>query len=147
MNVLIAEDDPALAELLAAVLTNEGYTVIGVARTVTEAVILAQEHKPDLAVLDLHLAEGGLGTEIVAELKNPAIGVLYATSQPEGLTAADGHACLQKPYLYPDVLQGLEVVRDMLSPGKAIPPIPAALRMLRPVAKPGAMPEHHPSPT
>jgi DNA-binding response OmpR family regulator len=140
---LIAEDDPTLGELLAAVLMDQGYTVIGVARTVTEAVILALEHKPDLAVLDLHLAEGGLGTEIVAELKDPAIGVLYATSHTDGLTAADGHACLQKPYLYPDLLRGLEVVRDMLSPGQAISSIPDALRMLRPPAKsePVAVPE------
>jgi DNA-binding response OmpR family regulator len=43
MKVLIAEDDPTLGELLAAVLMDQGYTVIGVARTVTEAVILALE--------------------------------------------------------------------------------------------------------
>jgi DNA-binding response OmpR family regulator len=130
MKVLIAEDDPTLAELLAAVLIEHGYAVVGVARTVTEAVTLALEQKPDLAVLDFHLADGRLGTEIVAELKNPEIGVLYATTHPEVLTPADGHACLQKPYRYPDLLRGLEVVRDILIAGKAIPPVPSALRVL-----------------
>jgi ActR/RegA family two-component response regulator len=55
LKVLIAEDDLTM-------IADRGYKVYGVARTVPEAVALAQLHKPDLAVLDLRLADGGLGT-------------------------------------------------------------------------------------
>ena len=42
--------------------------VCGIARTVAEAVELGLRHKPDLAVIDLRLADGELGTEVAALL-------------------------------------------------------------------------------
>lgn len=134
LKVLIAEDDVMMADLLEEVLTQHGYEVVGIARTVAEAVALGLRHKPDLAVLDIHLAEGGLGTDIVVRLHDAKLGVLYATGHPEGLTAANGHVCLLKPYRYDDLLRGLEVVGDILSTGKARPPLPRALSVLRPTA-------------
>ena len=56
LKVLIAEDDLMLADLAEEILVDAGYEVCGIARTVAEAVALAQHHKPDLAVLDLRLA-------------------------------------------------------------------------------------------
>jgi DNA-binding response OmpR family regulator len=61
LKVLIAEDDLMIADLAEEILIEHGYDVCGIARTVTEAVALAQQHKPDLAVLDLRLADGGAG--------------------------------------------------------------------------------------
>lgn len=66
LKVLIAEDDLMIADLAEEILVDEGYEVCGIARTVAEAVILAHQHKP---VLDLRLADGGLGTEIAAQLR------------------------------------------------------------------------------
>jgi DNA-binding response OmpR family regulator len=131
LKVLIAEDDWMIAEYLEEILSENGYAVVGIARTVAEAVTLSLAHKPDLAVLDLHLADGGLGTEIVIRLKDAKLGVLYATADASKLTAADGHAYLQKPYRYEDLLRGLEVVGDILATGRAMPPLPIALSVLR----------------
>jgi len=133
LKVLIAEDDALIAEFIEEILTKHGYQVIGIARTVAEAVRLGLRYKPNLAVLDLHLADG-LGTEIVARLNNAKLGVLYSTGRPEGLTAINGHAYLRKPYRYDDLLRGLEVVSDILATGRAIPPLPRALSVLLPVA-------------
>jgi two-component system, response regulator PdtaR len=66
LKVLIAEDNLMIADLVEEILIEHGYEVCGIARTVAEAVVLAQHHKPDLAVLDLRLADGGLGTDIEA---------------------------------------------------------------------------------
>jgi CheY-like chemotaxis protein len=68
LKVLIAEDDLMIADLAEEILVEHGYEVCGIARKVAEAVALGQHHKPDLAVLDLRLADGGLGTEIAARL-------------------------------------------------------------------------------
>ena len=68
LKVLIAEDDLMIADLAEEILIDGGYDVCGIARTVAEAVALAHRHKPDLVVLDLRLADGGLGTEIAAQL-------------------------------------------------------------------------------
>jgi len=68
-KVLIAEDDLMIADMAEMVLVEHGYEVCGIARTVPEAVALGRHHKPDLAVFDQRLADGGLGTEIAAQLE------------------------------------------------------------------------------
>jgi DNA-binding response OmpR family regulator len=65
LKVLIAEDDFLLGDLLEDVLVDGGYQVCGIARSVAEAIELGKRHRPDLAVLDVRLAEGSLGTDIV----------------------------------------------------------------------------------
>jgi CheY-like chemotaxis protein len=137
LKVLIAEDDLMIADLAEEILIDEGYDVCGIARTVAEAVALAHHHKPDLAVLDLRLADGGLGTEIAAQLLPLGrLGVLYATGNPSqvGLTTADGHACLSKPYGAADLVHGLAIVRDLVATGEASPPFPKGLQILHPSA-------------
>ncbi len=68
-TVMIAEDDLYMADMLEEVLVDSGYDVCGIASTVDKAVELGERHKPDLAILDIRLAGGGLGTEIPARLK------------------------------------------------------------------------------
>ena len=115
LKVLIAEDDLMIADMIEETLVGAGYEVCGIARTVAGAVALGRRHMPDLAVIDLRLAEGGLGTEIVPQLGGSGkLGVLYASGNLSDirLTAADGDACLAKPYSAADLLRGLDIVAD-----------------------------------
>jgi CheY-like chemotaxis protein len=133
LKVLIAEDDLMIADLADEILVGGGYQVCGIARTVAEAVALAQHHKPDLALLDLRLADGGLGTEIAAQLLPLGrLGVLYATGNISQvvLTIADGDACLSKPYSSADLLRGLEIVTEIVATRKALPPFPRGFHVL-----------------
>ena len=65
--------------------------------TVDKAVELGERYNPDLAILDIRLAEGGLGTEeFPPRLTNAEhMGILYASGHalPE-LTKRDGHAVI-----------------------------------------------------
>jgi CheY-like chemotaxis protein len=138
-KVLIAEDDLIIADLAEEILVEAGYEVCGIARTVAEAVALAQTHKPDLAVLDLRLADGGLGTEIAAQLLPLGrLGVLYATGNISQvvLTTADGEACLSKPYSSADLLRGLEIVAEIITTGNALSPFPQGFQVLPPQVLP-----------
>jgi DNA-binding response OmpR family regulator len=104
LKVLIAEDDVMIADMLEELLVESGYEVCGIGRTVAESVALARRHKPDLVVIDVRLAEEGLGTDIPAQLgafDRP--GVLYATANVSTvlLTAAEGHACLTNLFVTP----------------------------------------------
>lgn len=122
LKVLIAEDDLMIADMAEEILVDAGYEVCGIARTVAEGVALAVLHKPDLAVLDLRLAGGGLGTEIAARIGGPGpkLGILYASGNMGqlSLTASDGHACLAKPYRSSDLVLGLRIVSDIARSGK-----------------------------
>ena len=122
LKVLIAEDDLMIADMVEEILLNSGYEVCGIARTVAEAVALGRDHLPDLAILDMRLADGGLGTQIAAELGGLGrIGILYASGNMSQivLTAADGDACLAKPYRPSDLLQSLQIVSDIVASGSS----------------------------
>ena len=61
MRLLIAEDDELVVLGLTLVIEQLGYTVCGIARTASEAVTLAELHHPDLALVDVALADGSNG--------------------------------------------------------------------------------------
>ena len=133
LNVLIAEDNLMLADMLEALLVEHGYKVCGIARTVAEGVALARIHKPDLAILDVRLADGGLGTEIVSQLEPNRLGVLYASGNVSQIVlgAANGHASITKPYTDADLVRGLEIVTDIVATGRASPPFPPGFHLLQ----------------
>ena len=134
LKVLIAEDELMIADVLEETLTMGGYEVCGIARTVDEAVALAELHKPDLAVLDIKLAGGGRGFEIARRLSGrETLGILYATGDDprrSKLTLADGSAMIAKPYLFEDVARALVIVREIMTRGTATPPFPPGFHLL-----------------
>jgi two-component sensor histidine kinase/DNA-binding response OmpR family regulator/putative methionine-R-sulfoxide reductase with GAF domain len=133
LKVMIAEDDLMMADMLEDVLVDGGYEVCGIARTVEQGVELGERHQPDLAVLDLRLAGGGLGTEIASRLdRRGQLGVLYATGNVDhaGLTKADGEACLGKPYRPEDVVRALKIVEQIVTTGDASQPFPRGFSVL-----------------
>ena len=146
LKVLIAEDEFMIADALEEALVANGYEVCGIARTVDQAVALYELHKPDLAVLDVRLAGGRRGPEIVQQLKGAGkLGVLYATgddARTSTLTTADGVAAIAKPYLMVDVIRALALVQEVMTTGTATGYTPSGFRLLvdRPKAAAPAAP-------
>jgi DNA-binding response OmpR family regulator len=132
-KILIVEDELLVADMVEEMLTERGYEICGIARTVAEAVRLGRRHKPDLAIIDLRLADGELGTEAAARLSAcNHLGVLYTSGNMAQvvLTASDGHACLAKPYHGADLLRGVEIVAEIIATGVAKPPFPRKFQIL-----------------
>src|SRR5690606_18071274 len=57
-DVLIIEDEPLIAMDIEDIVTRLGHRVIGVGRTRTEAVKLAQKERPGIILADIQLADG-----------------------------------------------------------------------------------------
>jgi CheY-like chemotaxis protein len=134
LKVLIAEDNFMIADMAEDVLVHRDYEVCGIAATVEEAVALGLRHKPDLALIDFRLADGGFGTEVATRLRAVGrIGVLFATgnSANAAMQDAEGDACLGKPYQTEDLVRGLEIVAEIAATGAAAPPFPRGLQLLR----------------
>ncbi|MEJ0016133.1 MAG: histidine kinase dimerization/phosphoacceptor domain -containing protein [Acetobacteraceae bacterium] len=132
-TVMIAEDDLLMADMLEESLIAGGYAVCGIARTVEQAIALGEHHKPDLAILDLALANGGCGTEIAARLRGQGrMGILYASGHGSHnhLTIADGDALIVKPYRAEDVVRGLRIVERIVSTGETDEPFPGGFTLL-----------------
>ncbi len=132
LKVLIAEDDLMIADAAEGVLVDNGYEVCGIARTVAEGIELGRIHKPDLAVIDMRLADGGLGSDIAAQLTSLGrLGVLYATGNPSLIApTAPGEACLVKPYSSAALVRGLEIVADIVARGTTSQAFPRGFQLL-----------------
>ena len=131
LKVLIVEDDLMLADFAEELLVEHGYKVSGIARTVGDAVARIRHSAPDLVVLDLRLADGGLGTEVAAQLAAPGRpGILYVTGNVSQAALTHGDACLAKPYRSVDLIRSLEIVAEIVATGKAQPPFPHGFQVL-----------------
>jgi DNA-directed RNA polymerase specialized sigma24 family protein len=89
-DVLIIEDEPIIAMDLAKLVEGLGHRVVGTARTHTEAVGLAEKHRPGLVLADIQLADGSSGLEAVQEmLPNLEVPVIFITAYPERLLSGE----------------------------------------------------------
>jgi CheY-like chemotaxis protein len=83
-NVLIIEDEPLIAFDLEGLVESLGHQVLGIARTHTEAVSLAQAKRPGLILADIQLADGSSGLDAVNELLEAfEVPVIFITAYPE----------------------------------------------------------------
>ncbi len=134
LKILIAEDNIMLGDLFEDYLTVVGYDVVGVARTIEEAVALAVLHEPDVAIVDYRLGNNELGTQIRSQIANRSnTAVLYLSGEPLGalLTKADGEGFIQKPVGLDDLDRALRLTWSLKTKGHdAGHPVPPGFRKL-----------------
>jgi two-component system OmpR family response regulator len=112
VRVLVVDDEPSLAELLASVLRYEGWEV-RTAATGTAAVRAARQFKPDAVILDVMLPDFD-GLEVLKRLRaeQPSVCVLFLTARDAvqdrvaGITAG-GDDYVTKPFSLEEVLARL----------------------------------------
>lgn len=102
-RVMVIEDEPIIAADISAIVEDLGHTVVGVARTRTEAVEMGTREKPDLILADIQLADNSSGIDAVNDLLQdmPEVPVIFITAFPERLLTGDKHEpafLISKPY-------------------------------------------------
>lgn len=85
-HVLLVEDDAAVRDATRMLLRVEGYRVTAVSG-LAEALRSAKVDAPDLLITDYHLAEGELGTEVIAAVRQ-AVGCRLKTVLVTGDTSS-----------------------------------------------------------
>ncbi len=82
MTILVVDDDEVLGGVLRRVLVRQGYQVC-LATGAAQALELAREHRPQLALLDLCLPDGD-GLQLAAGLRAdfPELGLILMTAYP-----------------------------------------------------------------
>lgn len=80
-RVLIVEDEILIALDTEAALLDAGHEPVGIATTRDEAIRCLDE-KPDVALVDLQLADGLTGPDIAAELVSAGVKVVFVTANP-----------------------------------------------------------------
>jgi CheY-like chemotaxis protein len=100
---------------------------------VADAIKLATQHHPDLAIIDFRLRAGDRGPAAAAALRQRGkIGVLYSTANHDHLPLeqAEGEGCLSKPYIASTVIVALGIVYYMTRGRPAPSKLPRGFRLL-----------------
>jgi response regulator NasT len=113
-RVVIAEDEVLIRMDLKEMLTEEGYDVVGEAGDGQEAIRLAEEHRPDLVILDVKMPilDGIAAAEHVARERIAPVVMLTAFSQRELVERArdaGAMAYLVKPFNSTDLVPAIEL--------------------------------------
>ena len=132
-DVLIVEDDLTIADMLQEALEADGFQVTGIACTIKAAVRLAEQHRPDFAVIDIRLANGDLGTDLGEHLhQTSTVKVMYSTGNSNELDDLEpsGHAVIMKPYRMADIGRGLKIIDQLAEYGHTELTYPRNFRLL-----------------
>lgn len=112
-RVLICEDEPLLAADLALVVEEAGHAVCGVFHNAGDALSNVGELDPDLAIIDLKLADGDTGAAVAHTLQSLGIRVIILSGNSNvgaGLGLVP-HTFAPKPV-------SKEVMVQLLGPGE-----------------------------
>jgi CheY-like chemotaxis protein len=109
LRVLIAEDEVLVSMFLSDLVEDAGLEVVGIARTASEAVAMAQEHRPDIALMDAHLKGGSTGLSAAETLvRDQDIALIFISGDSSlvhdpAVAALKPVAVVEKPFM-PDEL-------------------------------------------
>src|SRR3954463_3382969 len=99
LNILIVEDEPLLAETLRRLIElTPRFRVPAIADDTASALAAAEARPPDLALVDLQLANATSGFSVAAKLHERGIACLFTTGRVPGFPLPDlAIGCPQEP--------------------------------------------------
>ena len=116
LRILIVEDDSQLAVTLKYLVEdNPRYRVVASAADADSAIEAAEEHDPDLVLLDLHLARATTGFPVAVRLNELGVPCLFVSGKAPSFPMPDlALGCLMKPFTAEDVHRSLAMAEDLL---------------------------------
>lgn len=136
LAVLIVEDEALLAMDIAATIEDCGHEVVGEAASLADVEAM-HAIRPDLALVDLHLAHGSSGIDVARLVRTrwPASFVVFVTANPRKIPEdfAGGHGVIPKPFSRDGLMAALRYIeetrddRQPLSPPNSFTPSPELL--------------------
>jgi CheY-like chemotaxis protein len=116
MKILIVEDEELLAETLKQLVELDPlHEVTAIAHDLQTAMEAVEVRPPELALVDLQLANGTSGFSVAARLHELGIACLFSTGNAPGFPLPDlAIGCLRKPYETDDLARALKEAEDIL---------------------------------
>ena len=98
------------------------------------AIAAAEEHEPDLVLLDLHLARGSTGFSVAVRLNDLGVACLFVSGKAPRFPMPDlAIGCLMKPFTAEDVHRSLGAAEDLLRGRETVrPKMPENLTLYEP---------------
>jgi two-component system, response regulator PdtaR len=124
MKLLLVEDHLLVAQAMGLYLTEAGHEIVGIAADAHEAVELAGNMLPDLALVDVQLAYGTSGIDAARDmLAQHNVRSLFVTSDYDAARAANDAAvgCVRKPYPASELIAAIRAAENCLKIDKLTP--------------------------
>lgn len=137
-SLLIVEDEAVIAWDMAEFLKSGGYRISGIAHDAKTAIRIAECHRPDLALVDVKLAEGDSGLEVATMLRDrlhiPSILVTGHLNDAHAVQeCAFGY--IQKPFLREEILETIEAGLRWVRQGQVQDPPHGLIPTRKPVRR------------
>ena len=116
-RLLIVEDNWSVAEELRRKLVQAGFDVVGMASGGRQAFEIAEEERPEVAIVDVDLRDNIDGTTVGELLAERGVAIIYVTAFVDlALKEGRNHAVdvLGKPYQDRELFAALEKARHRL---------------------------------
>jgi CheY-like chemotaxis protein len=117
LRILVVDDELLIADYVISVLEDAGHTVVGLAMTAEEALVLLRQTSVDVAVLDVTLKGDVDGVELARTIRRdhglPHL-FISGSGDPQTRQRADATsplAFLQKPFRDAQLLAALNTLR------------------------------------
>jgi CheY-like chemotaxis protein len=133
MRILIVEDEAIIALAIDSVLVDTGHSVVGIARDVATALAIAAAQRPDLALVDLNLANTTSGAVAARHLLEMyGVPAIFVSGNPTdcrrlGLRAG-ALGCLSKPFKDTELIQTIAAAQALIA-GRSPGVSPGALEL------------------
>lgn len=118
LTIMLVEDDPDLAAEVMSALTAAGHRLIGPFESAGAADVSSALHPIDVALVDLHLANGTSGAELARSLKARwAVPLILMSADVTALAATGslGDAIVMKPFKTETLLEAITTVTGELA--------------------------------
>ncbi|MBZ9937769.1 response regulator [Mesorhizobium sp. BR1-1-16] len=131
LRVFVVEDEVLLQMQLEVFLDEAGHLMVGSATTMHEAITRAPTAGADLALVDIHLADGPTGVEVGRALADMGLPVVFMTANARRIPADFSGAIgiISKPYSQTGVAEALKFLVSAVKHPPPEAPLPPCLTL------------------
>lgn len=110
-SVLIVEDEPLIADDLAAILEKNGYTVVDIVDEVPDALASIEKYSPDIALLDINIEGSSDGIDLAGKLEIPFVFLTsyYDQNTLDRAKKTNPSGYIVKPFNENDLIANVEI--------------------------------------